>query len=1553
MLLDVLLLVIPVVAFHYHEVPVPTHGLFSRATRFRPALVVRHSCAREKFVGFWNCFCVDEVCGRTAAETNLGCRGPVHPARARVTRVLCRFLVQTTVDLKQLDAIFGFGDVLAPPDVPEYTLLPTARFSDYIGFYVEVRPAIKYLFPGDYFATAGLRNRTTRHFKYFNVMRVSVTEERTPCEPRLRVEGLGPCGLPAVLEDGKDLELGIWPEVEPTCDKVLTSFSKLQWLTIRPPSDVKCSGEFPPGDQPLGDSIGGCYTGRCNISYHVRVPRDCVRDSQPVKVIIRQMWHRKGSRLEVVYTGFVRTTTDQLRVRVAGLSPTVLSDAETLLLDGSASVNPYNPSEPLRFRWQCWQCPLDSPLGIAFSSVDFTRPVIRITDRLNYTDTSHVIEFRLQVSNALGAAATTSLKVRVPGRNDRDLFIICPCCEYTFVTGDDIHLEARPQRTEVWGTRYPNTTWTITKEDGTDAGIKFLTGEIGGMMVLVQRDYVPSGSYTFTASSAGISATQLVRIVKTNDLFETRGLRQLDDLPPVRGTCSAAVTKGVAVLTRFVVQCVNFVDHEQKTLLFEFYFCDLRRDEVERHTFRSLRQSCILMKSKADDPVYEGVLPEGRSDHNYEALVVVFAVDPNAQFAYTTVDIVVEPGTCSTIILKNVKQYEEDAIASSVLPGARPTVSEILSYIQSSSIMFKSDFYIECDRSTKGKVLQNETAVRDDFVQYLRVSPIESEGDLHKAAEVLGSILPTDPDKVTPNFTEATLDLLGKYADAYDNFTSDGSQWRTANKTTAIGEAIVETMTSVLNITVPPPSEPPLVVPDTYSKTPECVTAESIIENLGRMAEYVARVVDTEGQDVGISYEDYEVWIRETRRLGFLGSAEGTRVRLNSHVDAQTSIVFPASPFRCHNSDKFSNTQAVRIDAKFEAKSARWKRSATTLSETGMDTYLRRSSPIEYQENSTFETSLQNVSVHRIRNTEPGAYLRVELEPTDKNEEFVFAVVVNKTPVRRDFLEQNRYHVDHLVGNHDRWIRIQEAGLVMVAVLPLTDATADILKDPHRRPTTRENISFMYGLRSTLYVCMHWDFLSKSWTTGTCHVLKDSNQQFVHCECNHTSIFTAGLFVAPSPINFAELDILLRGMSSNLVMVAAIVVIWCVYIIVFIWAARMDGLDEGASGIEYLSENAADDAFGYLVSVYTWFRSGSGTSSRVLLKIVGEDSESREVVLRDAARNPLALQTGGRDWYFLSNTTALGAIETLVVTVELKGDRPAWRLSTIIVRDLQTTQRYVFIIDDVLHPDLYRGKSTFEFEQADDTVLEAPWRIFKFRIIRYFREEHLIISIFSRLPTGNFTRKQRASVALLLVISGMLVSLMFYGTEGDDEEAFRWTFLEGLVELPSWREVVIALQSTAIVTPFLFVVVFLFERSKQPAFRRKPAMPHVEITGSVREWVDEDVATTSKMTDTPRSPMAHSLLARSAREGMLPVWASALAWTLCIGGSALCSVFVILYGLTYGYHRSVSWVRCNMFNVILSEFLVQPIKLLIMSAVMAVILRTPIEMENIPLRFIE
>ncbi|CAN7982600.1 unnamed protein product, partial [Ixodes hexagonus] len=1103
----------------------------------------------------------------------------------------------------------------------------------------------------------------------------------------------------------------------------------------------------------------------------------------------------------------------------------------------------------------------------------------------------------------------------------------CPCCEYGVFTSENMIVEVRPWRSKTRGERWPLIERTVTLADG-HVFDSLPTEQKGAVLVMRPYTHAIKGLTKFKAMLYGKTHVLDVFMFMTKTEFTKQKLLDHPGIPPVRGSCSVKPPEGVAAHTYFEITCGGYTDPEKVGLLYEFFLCFSDPSQLPKHFLDNLQplRQCELMKSARDDGTFQGFLPMGNQSQTSVSMVV-YVSNFVGQFLYEVVGVRFTAPSCSDVHVQSAEAYEQKE------KGA--PLNQVIAFMKSTSTAMNSDFYKHC--SSQVTQARGEQ-VRMGYIEYLKKTSITSEGDLHTQAEAFQDIVSQSVSNMSADFTGKAVDLLSDYTKLFDSLTSVPSTARVPEKTVAVGAALIAGMKTILDLSSPADTD----TPQEIKAEVNCKTAERIVDNMAYVTNSVARVVDTEDADHEIRVDDYEIWIRETKREGYLGSSDGTKVLVEGEVNQLTSIVFPSSPFRCDNSNRFSNTQAMRIDAKNGTEGP------INYQKSGVKTVLKRPQPLVFKGvNDTFFTSFANMSIHTIEVMEPGVYVKLDIVPVTEDERLITAVTTNRVPISSDFLKQNRRNLLHIIPNERRFEPVPQGSTLTIAVLPLTSSTKQKLEDRfYKSKEDYKNVS--YSLRSIKYSCHFWNASLRTWSTSGCRVLHFSDNQFVRCDCDHASLFTGGLFIAPHPIDFTNLAFLFRGMSRNLVMFVVVTIVWVLYGAVMIWAFRKDSSDEVTGGIEYLSENEPNDTYGYLLSFYTWFRGGSGTTSKVSIMIHGSNCDSRTVVIRDGGKNPFALQAGGRDWYFLSHDSDIGTIESIDITIESKGKHPSWTLSTAVVRDLQTSSRTIFLIEETLEPDADKGSSTFTFQPTESSILRSPFRIFKARVIRYFREEHLIFSIFSRLPTGNFTRKQRASVALLLVLSGMMVCLMFYGLNTDEEEIFRADMLYSLVELPPWNEVVIAVQSTLIVTPFVFLVVFLFERSRPQTFHRKSVVPKVPVEGSVHDWLEDDMVRSS-----PTGKVPKERLTNNAEGYLFPTWASITAWILCIGGSLISSILIVLYGLTYGYYRSLSWLRCNLFNVIVTEFMVHPVKLLVMSAIVAGIFRTPVEMENIPLRFIE
>ncbi|KAH7970784.1 hypothetical protein HPB49_015554 [Dermacentor silvarum] len=653
-------------------VPHPIRGRHARASRFQPALVLRHGCGGAKFEFADTC---DYDGSRWSSNDDAFQLLPSQrfqhaPIRARIDKFEAIMLAQPQeVNISFYDAYYTWGDVLAVPGPSAYDEVPgrdfTVRLSKLIND-TEVNyrsPTLNhtYAFSGEYYLTAALQRRAHRAIERVSVTKVTVVDEAHSCRPRLQVDGLGPCGRPLAVSAQRPARVWVRSRVSEHCSRPLVSRTDVQFVVLyaggqgRTPL-VQCSGSTgPPESCAQGNSSSDC-------TYKVTV-------------------NEGGSRhLE-------------------------------------------KPGRALTFSWSCDQCDKNESLYQAFARKPLDQQVIEITDDLQYGLTKR-LDFVLRVSSDSHSDSAT-ISVHVPGDQDDQMALSCPCCEFGVLSSEDLVVEARPQRTKVWGTRYPLVTWRISGPMAQDAGAYnvppgCLAEQRGAVLLLPAGNVTRAGPYRITASAWNQRPFADVHFVLTHELFQGQGLREQSDFPPTKGHCQVTPKKGIAVKTTFHVGCTGFADPEGGTLSYGFYFCSHAPDRLKDLEGGRPKpwHSCTHIKSSLDDGTFTGVLPAGNSTAAAtDCSVVVFVNDNVGQYVYDLVAVTVEIGSCSDITLETVDDYARQSQQNSS--------DAILSYIKSSAMLLNSEFYKQCDRhGTTGGNSSRDADVLDDYIGYLKNSTV-------------------------------------------------------------------------------------------------------------------------------------------------------------------------------------------------------------------------------------------------------------------------------------------------------------------------------------------------------------------------------------------------------------------------------------------------------------------------------------------------------------------------------------------------------------------------------------------------------------------------------------------------------------------------------------------------------------------------------------------------------------------------------------------------------------------------------------------------------------
>ncbi|KAH9376651.1 hypothetical protein HPB48_005862 [Haemaphysalis longicornis] len=118
-----------------------------------------------------------------------------------------------------------------------------------------------------------------------------------------------------------------------------------------------------------------------------------------------------------------------------------------------------------------------------------------------------------------------------------------------------------------------------------------------------------------------------------------------------------------------------------------------------------------------------------------------------------------------------------------------------------------------------------------------------------------------------------------------------------------------------------------------------------------------------------------------------------------------------------------------------------------------------------------------------------------------------------------------------------------------------------------------------------------------------------------------------------------------RGVRERHLLVSSCVLaLWLLYGAVLLWARRADQRDEVYNTVTDLQQNLPTDQQPYIVTIITGFRRNAGTTSKVLLQLVGSEGSSRTFLLKDENVNPGTLQRKSEDYFLATTERALGEI---------------------------------------------------------------------------------------------------------------------------------------------------------------------------------------------------------------------------------------------------------------------------------------------------------------------
>ncbi|XP_078663585.1 polycystin-1-like protein 2 [Branchiostoma floridae x Branchiostoma belcheri] len=358
-----------------------------------------------------------------------------------------------------------------------------------------------------------------------------------------------------------------------------------------------------------------------------------------------------------------------------------------------------------------------------------------------------------------------------------------------------------------------------------------------------------------------------------------------------------------------------------------------------------------------------------------------------------------------------------------------------------------------------------------------------------------------------------------------------------------------------------------------------------------------------------------------------------------------------------------------------------------------------------------------------------------------------------------------------------------------VEYIPRNDSEDDPFWDDTDQDIREHNVTLNYTIKIFASKCLYFDVNTHLWKSDGCKVGPLTSESQTHCFCNHLTAFGSDFqfFVAPNSLNILEALKDFKNIHDNPAVVSTIAIILGIYLLLILWGRKKDMDDAKKMGATILGTSTKGGGL-YQIVVFTGTRSNSGTTAKVSLILYGDFGESGPHTLEDS--NRLTFARGGVDTFLVTTSLPLGALSHIHVWHDNFGHDSSWYLERIIVTDMQEDTRSIFVGDTWFAVEEGDGKVERVLPVATNEQLTRFRTLFSSRTSRDFRDGHLWYSVIGRPVHSTFTRVERISCCLSLLLCTMVTNIMFFG-EGETYQRPPPLDIMGFqVQLPiSWAEV--------------------------------------------------------------------------------------------------------------------------------------------------------------------
>lgn len=418
---------------------------------------------------------------------------------------------------------------------------------------------------------------------------------------------------------------------------------------------------------------------------------------------------------------------------------------------------------------------------------------------------------------------------------------------------------------------------------------------------------------------------------------------------------------------------------------------------------------------------------------------------------------------------------------------------------------------------------------------------------------------------------------------------------------------------------------------------------------------------------------------------------------------------------------------------------------------------------------------------------------------TNSNLSFLFLLAPGSPP-------NETYHVHSTTHNYSSGMEGRFRWFVTPEMLQQTSGIWYISFSLYNS-TWRPDVSLEITIFNTK--CMYWDAVSTSWRIDGCRVGPETRPNRTHCLCNHLTLFGSSFFVMPNFVDVSLTAQYFATVSQNYVVVVLLSCFFALYLMTAFWAFYADRRAKTRRRMTLLEDTHPCAQYNYMLSVQTGSRKAAGTSANVTVKLIGLETESETHRLSDPLK-PL-FERGADDVFLLATPFPLGDLRSVRLQHDNTGEHPSWYVNKVVIQDLQTHQVWHFLCSSWLSSEKGEGMIKKAFNAAQKNEIDSFRNIFQTRTSSGFRDQHIWVSVVDPPARSPFTRLQRVSCCMSLLLCTMAINIAFWNMAPDENSPV--IFSIGSFKL-TWQQIMVGVESALLMFPINILIITIFRSIK-------------------------------------------------------------------------------------------------------------------------------------------